>query len=238
MCSTAEKPTPGDRQPPLGHAVRVNDLLLAPRRRKGPLLEQIRDLALEGHSCREIGARLMLGKSTVHRWLGELRRDNRRKVADAGEMIANAVARYDSIYRAAMDAWRNSKMDKEVRFVEDSEAPSGSKKKKSVRTEGRAGDVAFLTKAREAVDAICKLLPRGAQRPSKAEASNRVPLALDDVTENDLSNMSDEELRSVVAHYTAEIERAKQPGEPLPPESTEGTNRDCAKKLGRGGQHA
>ncbi len=50
---------------------------LARLRRKEALLMQVRDMALEGHSCLEIGARLVLGKSTVHRWLQEMRRERR-----------------------------------------------------------------------------------------------------------------------------------------------------------------
>ncbi len=77
-------------------------------------------------------------------------------------MISNAVARYDSIYREAMQAWRNSKADKEVQIVEDTDtvgSGGGSKTKKSVRTERHAGEIAFLAQARGAVDAICKILP-------------------------------------------------------------------------------
>ena len=39
----------------------------APCRRKATLLPQINQLALEGHSCREIGARLRIGKTTINR---------------------------------------------------------------------------------------------------------------------------------------------------------------------------
>ena len=75
-------------------------------------------------------------------------------------MIVNVIARYDSIYREAMEAWRNSKADKEVRLVEDTEAAGksrGAKTKKSIRTERRSGDIAFLAQARNAADAIFKL---------------------------------------------------------------------------------
>lgn len=235
MSSTADTPRSDDRQPPFGQAVRVGDLLLAPRRRKGPLLAQIRDLALEGHGCREIGARLSLSKTTVHRWLQELRQECRSKVADPAEMTANAVARYDSIYREAMDAWRNSKMDKEVRFVEDAEAPNGSKKKKSLRTEARAGDVAFLTKAKDAVDSICRLLARDAQRRSNVEAPDHPSIAADDATDKELANMSFDELLAAKAECDAEMERVMRAARPPRPQSTQGTNRDEA---GRDGTEA
>ena len=171
MVTPGEQATADEEQAPLFRAERVNTLFLAPRQRKEFLLPQVNDLALEGRSCREISKILGVDKTTVHRWLQELRGEGRRKVADAGEMIAVAVARYDAIYREAMEAWRRSKVDKHVRLVEESEANGsvrGPKRKESLRTEGRAGDVAFLAEAKGAVNAICKLLPREALRWSKA----------------------------------------------------------------------
>ena len=105
---------------------------LPPRRRKDSL-PQIHDLALEGHSCREIAARLGVSKSSVNRWLQELRQECRAKVADSAEMVAVTYARYEAIYREAMEAWRRSQADKEVRLVEETATAGGSKKKRSVR---------------------------------------------------------------------------------------------------------
>ena len=108
MPTNSEPVTTDDQQPPFSRCVRVNNLLLAPRRRKEIMLPQVSNLALEGHSCRAIGKILGLDKTTVHRWLQELREESRSRVADATEMIVIAVARYDAIYREAMEAWRTS----------------------------------------------------------------------------------------------------------------------------------
>jgi transposase-like protein len=171
---------------------------LARSRHKQVLLTQIRDLALEGYSSQEIGARLGMGKSTVHRWLQEMRQECRTSVADATEMISNAVARYDTIYREAMQAWRNSKADKEVQIVEDTDAVdsgSGSKMKKSVRTERRAGEIAFLAQARGAVDAIFKILP-----------PNCGPITWYTLDNETIPDMSDAELLMVEAHSEERIQ--------------------------------
>jgi hypothetical protein len=161
MCSSAELPAADNRQPALPPAAPKTKRYSAPRRRKEALLPQINDLSLEGHSCREIASRLNLSKTTVSNWLFDLRRDGRDKAIDSTELTAVAVARYDTIYRESMEAWRTSKADKEVRLVEDTEAAGNgtAKKKQSVRTERRAGEIAFLAQARSAVDAICKLVP-------------------------------------------------------------------------------
>ena len=57
MLSHAEQTPSDDRQPFLSRAATKNGGRSAPRGRKECLLPQIRDLALEGHDCREIGAR-------------------------------------------------------------------------------------------------------------------------------------------------------------------------------------
>jgi transposase-like protein len=108
------KPASGDRPLPLPEAATNGSPNLSPRRRKAALLPEIDRLALEGYSIREIGARLRIGRTTVHRWLRELRLDRRASFTDATGMIVNTIARYDSSYREAMEAWRNSKADKEL----------------------------------------------------------------------------------------------------------------------------
>jgi hypothetical protein len=185
-----DDPPPDDQPSPLSQSADKQRQYSGPLRRKGALLPQISQLALEGHSCREIGARLGLGKTTISRWLNELRLERRTSLLDDTGMIVNTIARYDSIYREAMEAWRNSKADKEVRLVEDTEAAgksAGSKTKKSVRTERRPGDIAFLTQARSAADAICKLaILKGG------------PLTWDTLRTEDFPNMSDAELTQVL----------------------------------------
>ena len=86
-----------------------------------------------------------------------------------------------------MEAWRSSKADKEVCVVEDTEgvgSGSGSKKKKSVRTERQAGNIAFLAQARGAADAICRLV-----------TLSRTPITWDRLREEDACSMTESELR-------------------------------------------
>ena len=219
MCSTAEKPATDDQPLPLSPAATESSPYMAPRRRKGTLLPQISQFALEGYSCREISARLRVAKTTVNRWLQELRVERHSNLADATGMIANAVARYDSIYREAMEAWRNSKADKEVRVVEDTEGVGnggGAKKKKSVRTERRAGDIAFLAQAHEAADAICKLVNLKGR-----------PFIWDSLREEDIHNMSEDELcqvTDVLEHDVAVLEEEGEQFEEATKLSNEGLN--------------
>ena len=156
MCSTADKPTSDGPQAPPRPAERVNNLHLTPRRRKETLLPQIMQLALEGHSGRVIAEKTGLPKRTVNHWLRETRREWLAKAAeDAAELTALALARFESIYREAMEGWRRSQADKEVRLVEESGAAGedGPKTKTSVRSETRPGDTAFLVKAMDALKA-------------------------------------------------------------------------------------
>jgi hypothetical protein len=189
MGSPANQPSSRNQEPPPGGTARVFDLRF-PWRRKEALRPRVGDLALEGHTCREIAAMVRLGKTTVHRWLQELQRERRGRLADTAEMIATAVARYDAIYREAMDAWRTSKAEKQVQTIEDIESAvadgRGSKQKRSLRTECRPGDVAFLAQARGAVDAICKLVPRSPQRDNALAGPDCGLLARDAAEEDDL----------------------------------------------------
>ncbi len=189
MCSPAEETARDNRQPPLPQDTIKNRRNSAPRRRKATLLPQIDQLSLAGHGCREIAARLGIGKSTVSRWLRELHLERRSNLTDATGMIANAVARFDSIYREAMQAWQDSKADKEVRLVEDTEGTGnggGAKKKSSVRTERRVGDIDFLAQAHDAANAICKLV-----------ALKGGPITWDTLREEDIPNMCEAELHQV-----------------------------------------
>ena len=77
----------------------------APRPRKDAVLSQICAQAPAGQGCRQIAATFGLTKSTVSRWLQELREDCPTRVAGSAEVIAHAVARYDALYRKALDAW-------------------------------------------------------------------------------------------------------------------------------------
>jgi FixJ family two-component response regulator len=71
------------------------------RKRKADYWPQIRQLVLEGQTCRQIAADLGLHKTTVNNWLQELRQEFREQVADPAEITAFAVARLDVIYGEA-----------------------------------------------------------------------------------------------------------------------------------------
>ncbi len=160
MPANAETQLGDDRQQPIPQPTSENQQPSRPQRCKDTLRAQLTEMALDGYSCRQIGRRLGLSKSTVNRWLLELRQERTNVLADRYGMTVNAIARYESIYREAMEAWRKSKVDREVRVVENTEVAGdggGSKKKESVRTDQQAGDRAFLAQARDAVDKICTL---------------------------------------------------------------------------------
>ena len=109
--------------------------------------------------------------------------------------------------------WRKSKADKEVRLVEHLENECGSRcgHKKSIRSESRVGDVIFLAQARGAVDAICKLVSRDAQRRTKVEAPDNAPIPPDAPRKDDLHNMDDAGHRAVETRSTAEMRMSNGP---------------------------
>ena len=139
----------------------------APRPRKETILPQICAQALAGQSCRQLAATFGLTKSTVSRWLQELREDCPTRVAGAAEIIAHAVARYDALYRKALDAWHLSQADKLTESVVETETARGPKKKRTRRTESQAGKPVFLAEARRALDGIARIVARIAPRPGK-----------------------------------------------------------------------
>ena len=108
-----------------------------------------------------------LTKSTVSRWLQELREDCPTRVAGSAEIIAHAVARYDALYRKALEAWDLSQADKQTESVVEIETARGPKKKRTSRTESQAGNPVFLAEARRALDGIARIVARIAPRPGK-----------------------------------------------------------------------
>ena len=152
-------------------AVAAADNALRPR--KDAVLPQICAAALAGQSCRQLAATFRLTKSTVSRWLQELREDCPTRVAGSAEIIAHAVARYEALYRKALEAWDLSQADKELEVVVAIETARGPKQKRTRRTESRAGSPVFLAEARRALDGIARIVARIAPRPSKVD----VPLS-------------------------------------------------------------
>ncbi len=169
MSSVAEKPAADNPQPPLDPAAKAGRPPRSRRWRKETLLPEITQLALEGHTGQTIGRKLGLPKRTVNRWLHELRQEWTAKAAEgAGKLFAVELARLDAIYREAMQAWRASQAEMEVRLVEDTSGARGDpKKKNSVRTQPPRRNAALLTRATAAVMASCRLKGRAAPRPVK-----------------------------------------------------------------------
>ncbi len=137
MCSVSENPPAADLQPQPDQTARVTPAMLAARRRKETLLPEITQLALEGHSSQAIADKLGMPKRTVNYWLQEARREwIARAALSAAEMFAADLARLDAIYREAMQAWRNSQSEIDVRLVQHSQTGDGkSLTKRSLRRE-------------------------------------------------------------------------------------------------------
>ena len=77
------------------------------RPKKAALLTEIARLSLEGHSNRAIGRKLGVPSRTVDRWVGQLRQQWAENFPqNYVELHALAVARLETAYREAMEAWR------------------------------------------------------------------------------------------------------------------------------------
>jgi hypothetical protein len=174
------------------------------RERRKTLLPQITQLARAGHNSREIGEKLGIAKTTVHRWLRKMGwKFAAEQPLDPAEVIRKHIAHYRSIYRKAIKGWNDSQAEKQVRVVEDTTAPgdAGSKKKRSLRTETQRGDAACLTKAMEARKAIDALEQRLAALERSAAAA---PVPVEELTDEDLENMTDAQLAALDARLAAE----------------------------------
>ena len=204
MCSVSEKPPADDLQPQPGQAERVTPAMLAARRRKETLLPEITQLALEGHSSQAIADKLGMPKRTVNYWLQEARQEwIARAALSAAEMFAADLARLDAIYREAMQAWRNSQSEIGVRLVQHSQTGDGkSITKRSLRTQPQRGNAAYLTRATAAVMASWRLKGKPGLPSIDADAGT-LPA---DVPNEDLENMSEDQLRDYRARLSATIE--------------------------------
>ncbi len=150
---TAGSPAGDDSQPPFTRTTRVWPK--CPRPRKAAVLPEIARLSLEGHSSRTIGRQLGVPRRTVDRWLGQLRRQWAENAAEStAELFAAATARLESVYRAAMEAWRRSLADKQttVETPGDDDATPRS----TLRKTTQSGQAALLGKAIEAAKEISK----------------------------------------------------------------------------------
>ncbi len=172
------------------------------RQQKEALMPQIAQLALEGLSCRDIAKKVGLEKSTVHRWLRELRRyAAAHQPPGTAELTGNAASRYDLIYRKAMEAFNASRADKQIRITEETEMAGdgrGPRKKNTTRTETQSGNANMLSKAKDAVKAI-EDLHHGRRRNAAGG-----PIDLATVTDEDLDAMNDDQLYALEVRALAE----------------------------------
>ncbi len=199
----AAAPASDGPQAPPAPAASKRKRPLAPRRRKEALLSQIAQLALEGHNGRAIAELVGVPTRTVNYWLQELRQEWIAKAGDeAAATCAVTVARFESIYRTAMEEWRRSQTDKEVRVVEDS-GPAGeeggAKTKKSVRSEARLGNPAFLAKAIDAAKEIYRLRGRCAPPPSTAAAPTELRIDWRTLTRKEWRHLRKEDYAALEA---------------------------------------
>ncbi len=172
------------------------------RQRKQDLLPQITKLADEGLSSREIGAKVGVGKTAIAQWLREMRREAAaRQSLDPEEMIGKEIAFYLAVRDEAIDAWRLSRADKQVRVVEQSGRagePAPTRRKKSIRTETRSGDSNLLGKAMKAQKAIDGLNQRLAKlQQSDGAGGNSGPNLLADLTDDDLEKLTPDDLENM-----------------------------------------
>jgi len=188
----------------------IDERLAAKRRRKQALLPQVTRLAREGYSHEEIGKMVGAAKSTVGFWLHELRRDHSSwALVDNAHIVALTLRRYHQIYREAMKAFRRSQEEKQVRMVEESGGDGSdgghSRKKKSIRSEGRAGDPAFLGKAMEALKAIRQIEGIDTPRRTDITRPGDGPINLATLEDEDPRNLTNEQLVELEREMAARI---------------------------------
>jgi transcriptional regulator with XRE-family HTH domain len=174
---------------------------LVPKGRKDRFLPEIAQLALEGYTNRAISRKTGVPRRTVDRWLQEQRQEWIAKASESSaDVFSVTVARLESAYREAMDAWRRSLADKQVRLEEVAPAAGDqgeAKTKTSIRTESQSGQAALLGKAVQAAMAICEFKGKhlDAQRELRYQDPQRDVI---DLAEN-LENLSNEELDNLKA---------------------------------------
>jgi hypothetical protein len=138
------------------------------RASKAALLPEIARLALENHSNRAISKKLGIPRATVNRWL----RVQRRQWAEiatknSAERFPMTLARLESVYGEAMQAWRLSLADKQT---STEMAGDGDEPKTLCRKETRSGQAALLGKAIQAAKEICLFHGKHADALRQAEA--------------------------------------------------------------------
>jgi transcriptional regulator with XRE-family HTH domain len=180
------------------------------------LLPQITKLALAGLTQQEIADRVGCVKSTVCNYLAELREECRRKAQeDTTELVARMLARYELVFREALEAWWKSQRDKVSRRIqtedvvlpecgEECPTPQEAKKRRrSIKREHQAGDASLLNTAAAALKAIREM--KGLDAPTRSEIGGPSGGPIQLTAVNDLRNMSDEQLAQLEIEIEARI---------------------------------
>jgi hypothetical protein len=168
------------------------------RQRRETLLPEVQKLALEGHGPAMIAEILGMPKSTVTYWLkGSRSKGDTWRPQVSVDLPTHVLDCYYTIYRAAMTGWRCSRNRKIVRPAEDPGHEDPSKQNRSSRRVIRAGNPIFLTKAMEALKAIRDFKGLDAPRRTELTGMGGGPFQLAVVMDEDLRNMSNEQLAAL-----------------------------------------
>ncbi len=200
MSSMTEEPTvqnlvSDDPQPPFSQSVRVTAGQESLRPPKAVLLPEIARLSLEGHPSKAIARELGVPRRTVDHWLRQQRQQWAESAADnAAELFAVAMARLESVYREAVEAWRRSLADKQVTVVRlgsnDAAKPNGTLRKTT-----QSGQAAFLGKAIHAAGEIAKFNAKHLETTRQIQATQRYRARQDLV--NDLRGLPNEVFQEI-----------------------------------------
>ncbi len=129
-------------------------------------LKQMTALALRRVPQKEIARQLGVSTAKVCKWLQAWRAECLQNAEENNaELVALEIARYEEIYCEAMEAWKRSQQDKEVKTIE--KGVGESKNKLTVRREGQVGDPTLLAKAMDALKAIREL--KGLDAPKQTQ---------------------------------------------------------------------
>lgn len=124
----------------------------------------------------EIAERLEVSENTVQRDLAVVRkRWEQSGIVSMDERKAAELETIDRIERAAWKAWRKSQED----AVTVTRKKVGNDKEKTVRSQGQAGNAAYLDTVLKCVDRRCRLLGLDAPR--------QIDLNIHDMTDDELS---------------------------------------------------
>ncbi len=144
----------------------------APRPSRSVILPEIVRLSLEGHSSRAISRKTAVPRQTVDRWLWQQRQEWAQSAEEtAGQLFAIAKARLESVYREAMEAWRDSLAGKQTTAA--AAGNDGDGKADPVRRTTQSGQASLLGKAVRAAVEIAKFHAKHVEAARRAKTAKR-----------------------------------------------------------------